>query len=196
MEFSTEIKRKVFHHLSVVYMLIYALFPRWASLSLLFTVLIALAAVEFVRIRRPELNAWFLKKFGGLHRPSEILAPSGIFFTLLGCWVTMFIFTNRRIVLPALGFMAFGDTVAALAGQKWGQRLWKMNPSKTQEGSAAMALVSAIWALFFVRWPVAILGGLSAAWVEARKLPWNDNFWVPVLSGLFLSLFNLVLGRH
>lgn len=89
----------------------------------------------------------------------------------------------------------FGDTVAALGGQAWGKHVWASNPPKTLEGSGCFAVVSMIWALLFVRWPVAILGALSAAWVEARRLPYNDNLWVPLLGGAALSVLNLVLGR-
>jgi dolichol kinase len=193
---TSEIKRKLFHHLSLVYMILYAATPRWLSVWLLFVLLLIVSMVEFMRLRRPELNAKLLKKFGGIHRPTEIMGPSGIFWTLLGCWLTMLVFTNKRIVLPALGFLTFGDTAAAMVGQKWGRHHWKKNPTKTYEGSAGCALVSIAWALCFVRWPVAILGGLTAAWLEARPLPYNDNLWIPTISGLALSVFNLVLGKH
>jgi len=195
MDLSTEIKRKIFHHLSLIYLLIYAFLPRRFSVWILFAALVILSGVEFIRLRRPEVNAWFLERFRGIHRPSEILGLSGIFWTLLGCWLTMVVFTNKRIVLPALGFLTFGDAAAALAGKKWGQKRWPRNPAKTYAGSGAFAAVSAAWALFFVRWPVALLGAASGAWIEAQPLPGNDNVWLPLLSALALSVFNLVLGR-
>ena len=121
---------------------------------------------------------------------------SGIFWTCLGCWLTMLVFTNKRIVLPALGFLAFGDAAAALAGKKWGKRTWEKSPTKTYEGTGAFALVSMIWGVLFLRWPVALLGGLWGAWVESRPLLWNDNLWIPLLSGAGLSVLNLILGKH
>ena len=196
MPLPSEIKRKLFHHLPLLYMALYWTLPRSATLWILFAAVVLLAATEFVRIRRPEINAWFLGKFGGIHRESEILGASGIFFTLMGCWATMLIFTNSKIVLAALGFLVFGDAVAALVGKKYGRHPWPANSSKTYEGSAALALVSFLWALLFVRWPVAVLGGLTAAWIEARRLPWNDNFWLPILSAFALSVLNLALGRR
>ncbi len=195
MDLSGEIKRKVFHHLALLYMIVYAIFPRWLSVWFFLMVLLGVGAVEFIRLRRPEINAWALQKFGGIHRPAEIMGPSGIFWTLLGCWLTMLVFTNKRIVLPALGFLVFGDTAAALAGRKWGKRIWPKNPPKTYEGSAAFAAVSALWAIFFVRWPVALLSSLAAAWVEAQSWPWNDNLWVPFIGALSLSVFNIFLGK-
>jgi dolichol kinase len=207
---SSEIKRKIFHHLSLVYMAMYAFLPRTLVLIVLGIALAGLAAVEFLRLRRPELNAWFLQKFGGIHRPHEVSGPSGIFWMLLGCWLTMLIFASKAIVIPALGCITFGDTAASLGGKKWGRTPWKTNPDKTYEGSAFFALASVLFALLFLRWPVAILGGLVSAWVEAWRYPitvrlWpfsltlrlpNDNLCVPILSGLAFSLFNLVLGRR
>jgi len=191
----SELKRKAFHHLSLLYLGIYCVAPRSVTICLLGFLLIVVGIIEFFRLRRPEINAQFLAKFGGIHRESEVLHPSGIFWTLLGCWATILIFTNKRIVIPALGFLVIGDAAAALAGQKWGKHIWKHNPTKTWEGSAAFAAVSAVWAVFFVRWPVAILGALSGAWIEAMHLPYNDNLWIPILSGAALSVLNLVLGR-
>ncbi len=193
---TTETKRKIFHQLALVYMLVYALLPRWAAVWLLFLGILLVGTVEFLRIRRPEVNARFLSGLGNIHRPEEVLKLSAVFWTILGCWLTMVIFAEKRIVLPALGFLVFGDSVAALVGKKWGRNHWASNPAKTKEGTYCFAAVSALWALLFLRWPVAILGAVTGAWIELKPLPWNDNLWLPVLSGLALSVFNLLLGRR
>src|SRR3954468_11567800 len=119
---SHELKRKLFHNLSLMYVATYAFLPRTVALLLLSIILLALAIVEFLRLRRPEINAWLIARFGGIHRESEVHNPSGVVWTLLGCWLTMLVFDSRRIVLPALGFLAFGDTAAALGGKKWGTK--------------------------------------------------------------------------
>jgi dolichol kinase len=107
----------------------------------------------------------------------------------------MLIFTSKKLVLPAIGFLAFGDTMAALGGQKWGKHPWKHNPAKTIEGSICFAIASAAWAMLFVKWHVAILSAVIAAGVESRKSATNDNLWIPLASGGILSLLNLALGR-
>jgi dolichol kinase len=196
MNLKAEIKRKTFHLLTGIYILIYGLLPRWGALWLLGLGLLAIGAAEWLRLRRPEINAWCLKKFAAIHRESEVMNYSGVFWSLLGCWLTMVIFTSKRIVLPALGFLVFGDAVAALGGQRWGKHFWKFNRTKSWEGSGCFALVSLVWTLFFLRWPVAILGALSGAWIEARPWPYNDGLWLPVLGGAALSILNLVLGRR
>jgi dolichol kinase len=207
---SSEIKRKIFHHLSLVYMAMYAFLPRTFVLVVLGIALVGLGIVEFLRLRRPELNAYLIQKFGGIHRSHEVTEPSGVFWMLLGCWLTMLIFASKTVVIPALGCITFGDTAASLGGKKWGRHPWKTNPDKSYEGSACFALISALFALIYVKWPVAILGGIVSAWVEAWRYPltirlWptsvtvrfpNDNLCVPLFSALAFSLFNLVLGRR
>jgi dolichol kinase len=194
---SHELKRKLFHNLSLIYVAIYAFVPRAWALFILSLVLVVFAAVEFLRLRRPEINAWLLKRFGGIHREAEVTRPSGVAWTLLGCWLTMLVFDSKKIVLPALGFLAFGDTAAALGGKKFGTTHWPHNSNKTYVGSLCFFLVSVAWAKLFVRWPVAILSAAVGAWVEAS--PWprvDDNLKVPFLGGLALSIFNLAIGRH
>jgi len=214
MPLSTELKRKVFHHLSLLYMGLYAFTPGSLAAFALGFLLLGVSAVEFIRLRRPEVNARFLKVFGGLHRPAEILAPSGISWTLAGSWLTMVLLAEKTLVLPALGMLVFGDTAAALYGQRWGTHYWlyratppdssklawmkiwnlPANGSKTLEGSAAFAAVSFLWISLFLRPHVALLGAAAGAWVESRQQEWNDNFWVPVAGGVILGVLSLLLA--
>lgn len=169
-------------------MLCFALLPRMVSIWLFGAALIFSGTIEFLRIRRPEINAWFIAKFGGIHRESEILKPSGIFWTLLGCWLTMVIFLDRVIVVTAVGFLVFGDTFAALGGRWWGKRPMPGNPTKTVEGSVSFAVVSLLWALLFVKPHGALLGAIVAAWAESAQLKWNDNMCIPLAGAAAISL--------
>jgi dolichol kinase len=209
----TEIKRKLFHNLSLIYIAIYWVCPRTVSLFIFGAGLAAATVVEFIRLRRPEVNAWLIQKFGGIHRPHEIMHRSGIFWTLFGVWITILAFTNKAIVLSALGFLALGDTAAALGGKKWGKHPWPTNPTKTYEGSVCFVVVSTFWGILFLRPHIAFMGAIGAALIESRwqstqlepctwrlpgtniPIPGNDNFWIPFGSGVILSLLNLALGR-
>jgi dolichol kinase len=214
MPLSTELRRKLFHHLPLLYMAIYALFPGWFAISLLGVALAAESVVEFIRLRRPKVNDWFLNAFGGLHRPSEILAPSGLFWTLAGSWIIMVLLEEKTLVIPILGMLVFGDTAAALYGRRAGVHFWPSKPveedkslwapfklwkipadsTKTYEGSAAFALASFLWISLFLRPHVALIGAAAGAWVESRKQDWNDNFWIPVGGGIILGVISLVLA--
>jgi len=188
MPLKAEIKRKIFHHLSLVYLVMYALLPRWVTILVLGIALVAAGVIEFLRLRRPELNAWLLQKFGGIHREAEIMSVSGIFWTLLGCWLTMVVFIDKLVGVTGIGFLVFGDTAAALVGQTYWKRPWPKNPKKTMEGSAAFAVVSLFWGLLMVRPHGALVGAIFTAWVESLPSRINDNFWIPLAGAFSVSI--------
>jgi dolichol kinase len=189
---------RYFPHLPIVYTLLYAALPRAVSLPLMTLWTFAFAFLEFARIRRPEVNARFLRQWEGFYVPAELRAPSRFFWAALGCWLTMVIFNGSKIVLMALGLLAFGKEAAQWGGKKWGKTRWPKYPQKTVEGSACFVIVSMAWALISVRlrWPVAFLGSAAGAWIEVERWQWPNAVVLPLLGGLVLSVLNLFLGRR
>ncbi len=192
----SEIKRKAFHFLSLGYIVLYAVMPRWGALWVFGLMVVGVGLIEFLRLRRPELNAYLLNRFGHINREEEIMSYTGIFWGLAGCWATMLIFTNPKIVMAAMGFLTFGDAAAALGGKKWGKHVWPQFPPKTYEGSASFAVASTLWGSFFVKPWVALPAACLTAYFEARGLSLNDNFWIPIVSAASLSVLNLLIGRY
>ncbi len=188
MPLMAEIKRKAFHHLSLIYLILYAVLPRWAMIALLGCALVFSATVEFLRLRRPEINAWLLSKFAGIHREAEVMSPSGIFWTMLGCWLTMVIFVDKLVAITGIGFLVFGDSAAALVGQAYGKHPWKKNPRKSMEGSAAFGIVSFLWGLLMVRPHGALIGAILTTWIEMLPLRLNDNFVIPLAGAFSVSV--------
>lgn len=187
-----EIKRKLFHMLGGIYLLAYAWLPRYQALFYLAGVGLAVAFVESLRLLRPEVNAWLMERFGSITRSDEKRHFSGVFWTWLGCWLTMVVFVQPKIVLPALAFLIFGDAAAALAGKALGKHHWPGRPNKSFEGSAAFALVSLFCGLYFLPFWIVLPAALITAWVESRRLLWNDNFWIPLIAAASLSFFTWV----
>lgn len=179
-----EIKRKAFHFLALLYTLSYALLGRETTLKILIPLLIVEGSIEMSRFWAPGLNERLLKAFGGIHREGETRKISGIFWTLLGSIVTFWFF-SKPVAFAAMGFLIFGDTASALAGILWGRHA--IFKGKTFEGSAAFFVVSACLGGIFLPLKAALAGALFSAVIEALPLPGNDNFWVPVLSGIFLT---------
>ena len=180
-----EVKRKLFHYLSLVYAAGYVVMGL-SVLKILIPVLLIEASVEFGRFLFPEANRKLMGLFGGIHREEESHRASGIFWTLLGSTLTVALFRDRAVVLCSMGYLVFGDSAAALAGVKWGRR--QILPGKSVEGSAAFFIASLAVGLYFFPPPAALAGALLATCVEMLPLPWNDNFWVPLVSAVFLSL--------
>jgi dolichol kinase len=188
-----EIKRKLFHMLGGVYLLVYALLPRRQALIYLAGLGVVIIVAESIRLLRPGVNAWFMERLGSLARAAEARHVSGIFWTWLGCWLTMVVFSRRRIVLPALGFLVFGDAAAALIGKGIGKHHWPGHPHKSFEGSAAFAIAALICGLYFLPFWVVLPAALITAWIETRRLPWNDNFWIPLAGAACLRIFSWIM---
>ncbi len=184
-ELKREFKRKIFHFFSFFYALAYFLMEKNTALAVLGTMLAVEAAVEFGRFLAPALNQKIVGMFGGIHREDELVRASGIFWTLAGSFLLMAAVPDRASVLCAMSFLIFGDSAAALIGVPFGKHRYR---HKSIEGSASFFIASFIAGLFFVHPLLALAGAAVAAATEALPLPWNDNFWVPIISGTFLYL--------
>lgn len=168
--------------------MLYAFLPRRVCLSVMVFLGGLIVLLEWVRHRYPVFNAWGWDRFGGLARAWEKDRISGVFWTWLGSFLTMLIFARREVALAALAFMIFGDAAAALVGGSWGRHPWPGRPGKSVEGSVAFALAATLCGLCFLPPRAVILSALTAAWMESHRLPWDDNLWIPLLSGACLSL--------
>jgi dolichol kinase len=190
-----EVKRKAFHSLSALYAVLFTLAGREPTLWTLGSLFVVVGAVEAVRLRQPVFNERLVRLFGGIHRPEEVRRPSGILWTLLGCFLTVLLIPDADIVLASLWYLALGDAVAGLVGRNWGRvRIG----SKSLEGSLSCFL--ACWLVGtlcltpdFGR-VETVLGALAATLFELVPLPLNDNLWIPFLSGLVLTAFRHLAG--
>jgi len=106
-------------------------------------------------------------------------------------------------VLPALGFLVFfGDPLAALGQGKNGETPRAQEPPRqnaTLGRERRLCAFPALWALLFVRWPVAIQGALSGGgWLECPvpdALNKNTTCMDNRSKRASFSVLNLVLGR-
>jgi len=183
-----ELRRKFFHAFSALYAVLFVLAGRSVSLWVIGVLLVIVGLLEAVRLRNPIVNDRFVRLFHGIHREKEKNQPSGILWTLAGSFATIAFIPHPDIVITALGYLALGDGVAALVGRPWGRVRFG---SKSLEGSLACFLVCWIVGSLCLRPPFGSLevlwGALTATLLEALPLPLNDNFWLPLLSGLVLA---------
>lgn len=187
-----ELLRKLFHLLSLVYLALFLLLGRVIIIRLLGGWIVVVGAVEFLRLRRPALNRWIFKYFRGIQRKEEERRISGVFWTSLGCWLTVFFFGNApMIVCSAFFYLAFGDAAAAIVGRSLGRvRFTIGGRSKSMEGSLAClaACLASGWAVGLPI-PAVIAGAAAATVVELLPVPLDDNLWLPLVSAAVLSLF-------
>ncbi len=185
-----EIKRKLFHALSLVYAAGFYFLGKEPVLKILVPILIVVGIVESARLLFPKFNQAIMPLFGGIHRESEMTKFSGIFWTLLGCILTIWIFKDPKIILCSLGYLVFADAAAALVGVPLGRHKFF---GKSLEGSLACFVASVLVGLFFLSPLWAVAAAVFVTAVELAPLPWNDNFWIPTLSGCFLTCKSIIL---
>lgn len=180
-------KRKLFHFLGVAYALLFAMCGRSLTLGVLGYGVGTVGIVELARLKIPSFNRWLLKIFSGIYRDHETRRFSGIFWTLAGCFLTAFFVPQRDIVLVAFLYLTVGDGLAGFVGRVWGR---PGVGGKSWIGSAACFLGTCTVGLVFLQAPrpaVEVLGGAAFATVLERiKLPLDDNFSIPLFSGLAL----------
>ena len=90
------------------------------------------------------------------------------------------------MVMASFLYLAFGDSLAALAGRTFGKH--KLPAGKSLEGTMACFAACFAAGLFLFNWKFALAGAVIAAAVEAVPWPINDNFWMQILNAFFLTL--------
>jgi dolichol kinase len=186
-EKNRELRRKFFHFAGLFYILGYRFLPRITVFWIMGILLIFVCLLDFSRLYYPYLNRFLFKLFGGLYRPEEEMRPSGLPFTFLGAFLTMFLFPQEKIVLCALGYQVFGDGLATLVGLGFGKiKILK----KSLEGSIACFIVCLLIGLIFFDFKIALSAAFFATIIEMLPipLPFNDNLAMPLLSALFLKI--------
>jgi len=191
-ELLKEFKRKAFHCLSLLYLAAYHRFGARTTLTLMAVWILLEGCVEWVRLRYPRVNGTLMRLVGNIHRPDEEHRVSGILWTTLGCWLTLFLFGDRPMVVSAaILYLALGDGAAALVGRAWGRtQIGFGGRRKTLEGSLGCfaACLAAGWAVGLRGVPLAA-GAAVATLLELVPLPLDDNLWLPLLSAAVLSSF-------
>lgn len=187
-----EVGRKAFHFLCLVYLAAFHLRGRSETLVLLGVWMGVIVAVETLRLRRPEVNAFLLRTFQGIHRPHEAERVSAIIWTSLGCWLTFWLFGDRpRLVDAGVLCLAFGDAAAALVGKALGRSRFEFRGrTKSLEGTLACFAASAACVLALGFPPAAAAAAAAAATaLELTAPPPDDNFWLPLAAASVLTLF-------
>lgn len=153
--------------------------------------------LDILRQQSPLLKRLALKHFSPVMRRNELLGLSGNSYFILGLFAVVFFFP-KSVALLSILYLAIGDPVAAWVGTNFGKI--RLLGKKTLEGALANFLVSVIATIVFAHWylhlkgsdawMLSVLGGLASVIAELIPLPVDDNFSVPVLAALQLSLIH------
>ncbi len=194
--------RKLWHFAGVSLMwLTFLLLGPEICRPLMLTVAVLFTGFEMARLKRPVLNQWVHRNFAPLMRGNESQNFSGMTYLFWGAVCLVWLFPSPIVSLSLL-FLAVGDPVASAVGIKWGKD--RIYGKKTLQGFlacfACCMLVTAIFCfanniLVDRLVIVSVAGGVLGAGSETFNLSdIDDNFCMPVMSAVGLSLIFYILG--
>lgn len=188
--------RKCFHMTGAIAFLVPYLFfgfSRESIAAILGTLLAFIMSVEYARARWEWVNSVAVRAMGPIMRDTEVNQLSGIPFYMASCLFAFLIFPQHITVLSIL-YLAFGDPSSSFFGVLYGRS--KIFPNKSLQGTlggfCVCALVTFAY-LYYVQIDLhlivllSLLGGFSGSVAELLPLNVDDNFAIPVVSGLLMA---------
>lgn len=195
-DYQSEKRRKAFHLFGLIIPLGYLLYPSEAQAkAIILAAMVFGIFVDIFRLAEPRLRSFAHSLIGALMRPKEKADLLGSTSLLIASVMTIFIF-QKVVAVAALCLLVGGDTAAALVGKRFGRV--PIFCRKTLEGTlaficAGLALNAAVCRAEPGLTPLAVVtGALVGALVEAVPLPIDDNFAIPVISGVAMSLARIL----
>lgn len=195
--FYNEFKRKAVHLFALCIPLGYFFLPKPLSLLILTPFVLGAIMIDIIRLRRLPLHGFLNRLLGPILREHESADFAGASYILSASFFTILLF-DKSVAVAAISFIILGDIAAALIGRRFGKTKikWSMvesndpNNRKSLEGSLSCLLMCIIVVLVVPHLPlwVGIVGALVATLVEGITLPINDNFSVPLISGLSMHI--------
>lgn len=201
-----ELERQLIHLFTGIFFIIFVYLTGDRALTLLLLLLVFYLAVTYIILNEmlpPQLYA-FLCRWG---RPGKQNIPlKGTILLVCGIVLSLILFP-REIVYASIAVVGFGDSIATIAGVTLGKHKLPYSGQKTVEGTLAGIVAAFIAAVFFVTPAQALVGSAGGMLLEsvvgmqtikelnsqaALKFFLNDNFLIPVFSGLLMFIIGLL----
>jgi len=180
-----EIKRKIFHLISMMFPLGYFVIEREIMLIFIAALFVISLGMELGRIFIPRIGQYINPIFKSIMRGAEEKKISGATYLLAGAGITIYFF-DKDVAIIALLLVSVSDTAAAIVGTAYGKvRLW----GKTLEGSTAYFTATGILMMLMQSLTLEqmIVGLFTGTLVELLPIPINDNLTMPVIAGFAMQ---------
>ena len=168
------------------------LVPQQIFRPALCSVTIAFLIFEALRLKFPQVNRRFVTCFQALLRERETSTLTASAYLLIAASI-VFVFCHKSIAAIALTFVAVGDPIAGMVGERWG-KLRVRGKSLRGSGACLLACLMAgaiLASITHVALWVVVVGAICATLVEFLSLPPNDNLTIPLITGGIMSLVTL-----
>jgi dolichol kinase len=177
--------RKVFHAFNGLVIaggLTFFHMERAPALVILGGITLTLLVWDVVRLRHRGANELFFRSFSSLVSPREAAGFASSTWYMLGVLVVVSLL-DRPDAVSAILVLGLADPVASVVGQTFGRRPFL---GGTVEGTAVFLAVALTILMIRHAWPAALAAATLAALAERRSWPLDDNFTVPVVTGITL----------
>lgn len=188
---SHELIRKAIHLSSSAIPLLYWFYlERHQVLEGVIVLAFGFLMAEYLRLHSDASRRLFMRIFGSALRSHEHQNLTGATYVFVGSVLTIFLFP-KEIAVASLLILSISDTFAALIGIPFGRHKFL---AKSAEGSTTFFIVTLI--ILQIIFPATLFFNLVVAATltvaEAYPMDLDDNFVIPILSGILLSLISLV----
>jgi glycerol-3-phosphate acyltransferase PlsY len=191
-----EFKRKATHLVALSIPIGYFLLPKLLSLLILASFALGSIVIDIIRLKRLPLHGFLNRLIGPVLREHEDSDFTGSSYILTASVLSIILF-DKSIAIAAISFIILGDIAAALVGRRYGKIKIKR---KSLEGSLACLFMCLLVAIVlheinqssfpvhrFPLW-IGVVGAFIATVVEGITFPIDDNFSVPLISGLVMHI--------
>ena len=196
--FYNEFRRKAIHLFALCIPVGYFFLPKPLSLLILSPFVVGAITIDIIRLKKLPLHGFLTRLLGPVLREHESSDFAGSSYILSASFFSILLF-DKSVAVTAISFIILGDIAAALIGRRFGKTRirWSFaksntlgNNQKSLEGSLSCLFMCLIVALVVPHLPlwVGVIGALVATGVEGITLPINDNFSVPLISGLCMHI--------
>lgn len=201
--YTQEVLRKLIHLSSLWMVFSLAFLPRTWNISIFLILLVILVATEYGYHKKWPLFVFVYGRFFSRmlreNEKGDTFRLSGAPYVLAAALMVTLLF-EQTVAMIALSIMLIGDTFAALIGRKFGKHKIN-NGTKSIEGALAFWASSFLVLLYFVyiyNKSLFFLGigaiGLTIAMfaeIYEKQIKIDDNFSIPLVMGISLSLISL-----
>jgi dolichol kinase len=142
-----------------------------------------------LRLYYRPANELFFRAFSSWVSPREARRPASSTWYVFGIVMTLIV-VPMPVAVSGVLVLGLADPIASVIGQKFGRRPFL---GGTVEGTTVFVLVALTILLVRHPWQAAVPAAILAAFAERRSWPLDDNFTVPLVTGLAIYSVTLLL---
>ncbi len=187
--FKTHWWRVALRPFAFIFIIFYLFYSKLLALTIIGIIFTCFFGLDIVRFLNKQTNTLLTVRVKSLFRKGESKKFSSMTLFLLAAFITIILF-DKTVAIIALTFLIFGDIFSKIFGLAFGRN--KIF-NKTIEGT--LAYIGSVLICSFIFYTtlhfsllILIIGGITAPLTELVSFRINDNFTVPLISGVFMTL--------